>query len=102
MPGADGIGGSFFHWMIASSSTADERFRRPRERLEDRREVGEEDLNEETDALLFNSAEVIICNVPEMGRLLSPTVSPALIGEVGVPESAALNLWVKIEDCLRW
>jgi hypothetical protein len=64
--------------------------------------VGEVDLNEETDPLLFNNAEVMSCNAPDMGRLLSLPVSPPPTGEVGVPESVALNLWVNIEDRLRW
>lgn len=86
--------------MTASSSIPSEGFLRPRERLEERREEGEEDLKEEFEPLLF-SAEVKICNA-DVGRLLFPLVSSSLPGEIGGTASVALTLFPKREDRLRW
>ena len=87
--------------MIASSFTPDKKFRRPVERLEERREEGEEGTNCGGDPPLFNT-EVIICNVLDVGRLLLLLVSPpSLTGETGVPESTPLSLWLKTEDLFR-
>ena len=91
-PCTTGIGGSFLHWMTASSSVTREGFRRPEERLEERREEGEKDLKEVVDELVRFSAEVMICNAVDVGRLLLPLEDPSVLGETGVTESIALNL----------
>jgi hypothetical protein len=78
--------------MTASSSAPSDGFLRPKERLEERREEGEGDLKKELDELLLFRAEVMICSVVDVGRLLLPPVSPSLTGDTDVPESVALNL----------
>lgn len=85
-------GGSLLHSMAASSSAPGEKFCRPRERLEERREEGEEDLTEgDVEPLLF-STEVMICNAPDVGRLFLPLVPSSFTGELGGRESLLLNL----------
>jgi hypothetical protein len=60
------------------------------------------DLKEELELFHLN-AEVIICNVLDVGRLRLPLVSPSLSGEIGVLGVVALNLGLKMEeDCFRW
>ena len=90
---AEGSRGSRFHSIAASSSVPSERFNRPRKRLEERRDKGEEDLVEEVELLRLFNAEVMICNAPDAGRLPMPPVSDSSsIGVAGGTAPVPLNL----------
>ena len=52
--------------MAASSALPHERFSRPKERLEERREEGENDLAEEIAELLRFNPDVKICKEPDV------------------------------------
>lgn len=97
----EGSGGSLFHSMAASSALPDERFSRPKERLEERREEGENDLTEEPAELLLFNTDVKICKGPDVGRLLLPLAFSSFAGEAGWAESGPLNLRPKAEYRLR-
>lgn len=100
IPCARGSGGSLFHWMAASSSLPGERFGRPNERLEERREEGEQDLTEEAVEPLLLNTDVMIRNEPDVGRLVLPPVFSEFASESGKIDSAPLSLWPKIEGRL--
>lgn len=85
--------------MAASSVLPHERFNRPKERLEERREEGEKDpTEEEAEPLLFNP-DVKSCKEPDvLRRLCLPFEFSSFAGEAG---SASLNLRPKREYRLR-
>jgi len=101
MPCAEGSGGSLFHWMAASSSLPGERFSRPKERLEEQREEGEQDLTEEAVEPLLLNTDVMIRNELNAGRLILPPVFSEFAGESGRVNSPPLSLWLRIEGRLR-